>query len=393
MRKNNTSIVRYFIRQGADVYLGIVTWLGVIVLTFYGWYHPVVPMPVPSLENLSLALMLFTLFIVCFITVNGELPRVISRKLRLMAIAVATLVVMGLALLFHYSYVAILVIILVSLLPGLVKIRYALVYALIMPLFGALIDNGIKGIAESWISAMLLVMFNLFALLASHRFISERQAKEASKKLLRELKATQYLLSAATKRDERLRISRDLHDIVGHQLTALSLQLEVASHVNSQNAKTHHIAQAKDIASVLMADVRSAVSAIRKSKPLGLSVALKELTKDIPGVNVELAIELNESLINDRQVEVIFRCVQEALTNSLKHTQATHFSVKITVIGDIISLAISDNGGKLNPITPGNGINGMIERVEKIAGHLSYSLTQSGLSFVIEFPVIKELSH
>ncbi len=379
----------YFIMQGADIYLGIVTWLGVILLTFYGWLHPVVPMPVMNTANLVLALLLFTTFILCFITVNGELTLKISDRQKLLAISVATLVVIGLALLFHYGYVAILVIILVSLLPGLVKMQYALAYALVFPMFGGLLDNGINGIAETWIETILLVMFNLFALLTSHRFISERQAKEASKNLLRELKATQCLLSAAVKSEERLRISRDLHDTVGHQLTALSLQLEVAGHVDGQAVKAH-VSQAKDIASALMTDVRATVSEIRSSSSLDLMTALQELTQDIPGVNVKLAIELDESLLDSAQVEVLFRCVQEALTNTLKHSSASIFAVRLWQSNEMITLEISDNGGKSHKqaaqIILGNGINGMSERVENIGGQLKYSQNNQGFSLLVKLP-------
>src|SRR3546814_12036878 len=74
-----------------------------------------------------------------------------------------------------------------------------------------------------------------------------------------ELRATRALLAESSRLSERMRISRELHDLLGHHLTALSLNLEVATHVSSGKAQ-EHVRQAHTLAKLLLTDVREAVS-------------------------------------------------------------------------------------------------------------------------------------
>src|SRR6185295_9696641 len=101
--------------------------------------------------------------------------------------------------------------------------------------------------------------------------------------------AAQDLLAQQSRVAERLRIARDLHDAVGHHLTALSLQLEVASH-KADGAAAEHVHQAQSIARLLLADVRAAISAERDAAPLDLRPALERMVAATPGPRVELEI-------------------------------------------------------------------------------------------------------
>jgi signal transduction histidine kinase len=203
---------------------------------------------------------------------------------------------------------------------------------------------------------------------------------------VRELKATQILLSATTKRDERLRIGRDLHDSLGHQLTALSLQLEVASHVREEE-KTRHLQQARAISNTLLTDVRATVSEFRDKKDFELGKALETLTQGLPELHVELDIGLDETLIDARQVEVIFRCVQEALTNVVKHSNASTCDINLSTEEQSIVLSVKDNGQNSAQIHPGNGLTGMMERVVKIGGKLDYQALENSFNLNARFPI------
>lgn len=371
--------------QRTDVYLGFFTWVGVIMLTLNGWINPVTTMPDFTAANLIQASVLFLVFIFCYLLIDARLPFKVTNQLRLYLIALATTTVLALSQFFYFGYVAILAIIIVSQLPELIKTRYSICYALIIPIVGGFIDGFIKEAPAPLITTLLFIMFNLFALLASHRFVSERKAKEKSKQLVRELEATQLLLSAATKRDERLRIARDLHDVVGHHLTALGLQLEVAMHVDKEPAK-EHIKQAKDISTLLLADVRNAVSEIRESIPMDLAKALKTLTKDVPGLNVNLDVNLEAPLSDARQVEALFRSVQEALTNTIKHANASELEIIVSNCHKWVTTKIKDNGDFVPNFSQGNGLKGMQERLEKLDGQLSYQSTQNGFSLNLQLP-------
>jgi len=227
--------------------------------------------------------------------------------------------------------------------------------------------------------------FNFFSLLTHYHLIDETDAKEKSDQVLRELKATQSLLNATTKRNERLRIARDLHDSLGHQLTALSLQLEVAGHV-SDDAKDAHLNEAKAISRALLFDVRETVSDIRKKNDVELGVALSSLTQGIPNLGVTLAIDVEESSVEASQVEVIFRCVQESITNIAKHSNATHCIINIFNERDFIVIKIKDNGSNVSVIKPGNGLNGMAERIKDIGGSLKYSGSSNGFKLNVKLP-------
>jgi len=380
-----TPLGRYLIKQKAELYLGTVTWIGVMLLTFNTWLDPINPMPALTAFNISLAVTLFLGFYLCFFMVDAKLPFRVSDRQKLCYLGIATLFVIALSLLFYYGFVAILSIIIVSQLTGLLSPKYILTYAITMPIIGAAIDGGLKDSPTPVIGALLYIMFNLFAFLASQRFNQERIAKNHSKQLVRELKATQLLLSAATKRDERLRIARDLHDVVGHHLTALGLQLEVASHLAEGQAQTH-IQQARDISRLLLTDVRHAVSEIRASKPLDLKTALETLMLDIPGLKTHLDISPQLQLNHARFVEVIFRCVQEALTNTLKHSNATKFWVTIKPLDEDLYIQIEDNGENTGHVVSGNGLTGMQERVEQIDGELSWKSTPAGFKLNLNLP-------
>lgn len=373
--------------QKAEVFLGVVTWMGVIFLTFSGWQQPIAPMPDMNLTNLVLAASLFLGFLLCFLLVDAKLPVLVSAKQKHYLLLVASFFVLALSLLFYFSYVAILAIILVSQLVGLIRLKLVIAYALLMPVLGGLIDGMLKGAPNSELNTLLFILFNLFALIASYRFYKERLAKEESKMLLRELKATQFLLSAATKRDERLRIARELHDVVGHQLTALSLQLEVASHLEGDSMHPH-IQQAKRIGSALLDDVRKVVSEIRDTKALDLEEALQTLVRDVPGLAICLHFQPGCQVNNARQVEVIFRSVQEALTNTLKHANARRFEVTVSQNPTELQLAIRDDGIGCQSITPGNGLMGMRERIEKLDGILDVCCSDKGVELHIRLPII-----
>jgi signal transduction histidine kinase len=226
---------------------------------------------------------------------------------------------------------------------------------------------------------------NLLAILASYGLVAEQKAKLEAEQLVRELKATQILLSATTKRDERLRIARDLHDTLGHQLTALSLQLEVASHV-SEADKQEHIHQAHEISGSLLSSVRETVSEIRQRRDMDLRDALTALIQGVTGITVKLNMDLAESMTDARQMEVIFRCVQEALTNTVKHAAASQCDIELSSSEESIHLSVKDNGSGANGAQPGNGLKGMAERVASIDGELDFNNSADGFMLNVKLP-------
>ncbi|MCP2638282.1 sensor histidine kinase [Microbacterium sp. HD4P20] len=199
-----------------------------------------------------------------------------------------------------------------------------------------------------------------------------RNESEARKELVlahAELRSTAALLESSTREAERLRIARDLHDLAGHQLTALSLELEVASHLTDGDAQNLHILRARSIAKELLETVRNAVTQMRATPP-DLTSALIELAEGVPGLEVSLEVN-GESHVTPAQTAVILRCVQESITNTLRHSRARSMRIGVDVTPHDARLAIVDDGVGTTRISPGHGLTGMRERVELLGGTLT----------------------
>jgi signal transduction histidine kinase len=211
---------------------------------------------------------------------------------------------------------------------------------------------------------------------------SERREVAASAELAAahaELRATSVLLAASTRTAERLRISRDLHDMIGHQLTALALELEVASHHGEGETATH-LARARTVAKDLLRDVREAVGALRAGVD-GLEATLRELVTDVPGLTVELDVD-EQVPLDEHTALTIVRCVQEVLTNTVRHADADHLTIRVVVDESGVRLDARDDGRGASRFTLGNGLNGLRERVEQLGGDVDLH-TAAGHGFAV----------
>lgn len=184
-----------------------------------------------------------------------------------------------------------------------------------------------------------------------------------------ELRAATALLSAASRDAERLRIARDLHDGVGHQLTALALELEIAGHRGAGDG-AHHVTRARDIAKGLLTEVRDTVSALR-DEPQQLADTLRELLGELPGLAVGLEVAVAEPPGQDVALAV-GRAVQEIATNTLRHSGAHRLDVAVTQDdAGTLTVHARDDGRGAPVVVPGNGLHGMAERVRALGGYVA----------------------
>ena len=221
------------------------------------------------------------------------------------------------------------------------------------------------------VSTVLCATLQAFAALV---VLSARQEVESGAALgaaHADLRAASTLLAASSRDAERLRISRDLHDVVGHQLTALALELEVASHrVTVGDAE--NVIRARGIAKDLLRDVRATVSDLR-AEVHGLESALRQTVVGIPGLHVSLTVE-ERVPVDHADALVLIRCVQELVTNTVRHAGAEHLTVRVVVDNAGISLMARDNGRGTRQLELGNGLTGMTERVEHRGGVITFDL-------------------
>lgn len=201
-----------------------------------------------------------------------------------------------------------------------------------------------------------------------------RREAEASRELTqanRELKAAQAIIANNVRDAERLRISRELHDAWGHELTALGLQLEIASNVAEPERANDHVLQAKGLARTLLGKVRDVVATLREAERCDLKTALDALAKTVPTPTIHVAIAPGVQ-VDPEQAHALIRCAQEAVTNAVRHAQADNLWLQVTSDGDGVRL-VARNDGQVRPktATPGSGLLGMRERLEGLGGKLA----------------------
>jgi len=214
--------------------------------------------------------------------------------------------------------------------------------------------------------------FQIFAMATSMLALRERTAREQLARANAELHATRALLVEDSRVAERLRISRDLHDTLGHHLTALSLQLEVASRLAS-GAAADRVAEAHAITRLLLGDVRDVVSQLRDRDPADFGAAVR--TVAAAAVQPQVHVQIDEGVAIDDPVQkhALLRCVQEITTNAMRHADARNLWIAIERCHGGIALTARDDGRGVETVTCGHGLRGMRERFEELAGHVEFS--------------------
>lgn len=256
------------------------------------------------------------------------------------------------------------------LLPALLGVAWVGALALVVGLWVILSPEGSLLLALVFVITSLGLV--LFPFIASLLALQQVQAKADLRRVNAELVATQSLLAENTRIAERVRISRDLHDLVGHHLTALTLNLEVASHT-SQGQGKEHVDKAAAVARLLLSDVREVVSDLRRADQVNLRQALETLTQGVPELTIHLEIPEGLSQTDPRRAQALLRCAQEVLTNTVRHAQARELWMSIERSQDGLALNARDDGTGASELMPGNGINGMRERLKELGGRLDIS--------------------
>jgi signal transduction histidine kinase len=227
-------------------------------------------------------------------------------------------------------------------------------------------------------AALLLGLALLFVFLLVNALLSERQSREQVAIANQQLREYALRVESLAMEQERNRIARDIHDSLGHSLTALNLQLEAALKLwqaHPERAQTF-LQEAKQMGSTALQEVRESVSAMR-SDPLqgkGLKEAIITLIQDFhrnTGIQPTYHLHLPHTLSSDVNLTV-YRVIQEALTNTSKYANATQVLLQIQSTDTGLRLMIADDGqgfdGSQNQT--GFGLQGMRERVLALGGEL-----------------------
>ena len=197
-----------------------------------------------------------------------------------------------------------------------------------------------------------------------------------------ELSATQGLLSDTVRASERLRIARELHDHVGHHLTALNLHLDLAQR-QAHGKVLELVGVSRELSQALLAEVRRVVVQERDTHPIALAQALATLCAGVPRPPVRLTIAEPLAVASPSTAHAIFRCVQEGLSNAIRHADATLIEVSVRREADAIVVQVSDDGAGNGGRPEGSGLRGMRERLAAAGGTLAVA-NRSPRGFGIE---------
>jgi two-component system sensor histidine kinase DesK len=185
---------------------------------------------------------------------------------------------------------------------------------------------------------------------------------------------------------ERERIARDLHDVLGHTLSVIVLKAELAGRLMGRDnvRAAAEIADVEKTARTALAEVREAIGGYR-AKGLQAEVDMARMTLDAAGVT--LKCDTLPPTLKAREETALSLSVREAVTNIVRHAQATECTMRFTVASDgFTTLEVEDNGRK-TVTREGNGLRGMRARVEELGGRFRIERAAvQGTRLVIELP-------
>jgi two-component system sensor histidine kinase DesK len=188
--------------------------------------------------------------------------------------------------------------------------------------------------------------------------------------LIAELRFTREALAAAAVEQERLRFSRDLHDLLGQTLSLVVVKAEAVRRLVGQDTATA-AAQARDIEEVgrrALAEVRDAVAGYRDT---GLLAEIAQARRMLTAADIALTVRMPTSTLPASVDRLLAWVVREAATNVARHSQAAQCEIEVRVDERVATVEVRDDGsGPTEVGSPGNGLRGLAERLAAAGGSL-----------------------
>ena len=334
--------------------------------------------------GLVLLLLCYVLFGIVYWLLTWRLGSRRHPALKILGLGVLTATAIGVGWFSHSGLSALLLVVVAVVLPWTLPLPIGIAWLVLQNLALIPVFVGFPGFGwgTATLQAALYLGFATLMFVTSMVARQQDDAREEQRRLNSELRATRALLAESSRIGERMRIARELHDLLGHHLTALTLNLEVASH-RVAAAEVGPVRQAQAIARQLLGDVREVVSELRQGEALDLSQALRSLIEGVPTLKVHLDLPPAFSVDEPQRAQVLLRTVQEILTNTARHAGARNLwlSFSRTEAGEL-KLDARDDGRGAGTIRPGNGLNGMRERLAAAGGRLLIS-AEPGRGFAL----------
>lgn len=242
-----------------------------------------------------------------------------------------------------------------------------------------------------WNRLLLLMLplagFQVFAALTAHYAVSAERSREALAHAHAGLLSTQALLDESARSGERLKLSRELHDVAGHKLTALKLHLARLRR-DATLAGREEVEIASALADELLQDIRGVVGQLRADEGIDLRAALAALGTPFPATRVRVDVDPALRLDDLPLAEALVRVAQEAVTNAVRHGRAGTIEIHVARDAGAVVLTVANDGDRPVDLRPGNGLTGMRERVSALGGALDFGTdTPRGLRVTARLPL------
>lgn len=240
------------------------------------------------------------------------------------------------------------------------------------------------------VTLLSLLTWQCFAFCVGWLAAREARQRRAFALVNAQLQAAQQELAAKSRLQERLHLSRELHDSLGHHLVALHLQLDLAQRV-PPSQRERHVAAGAQIARGMLGEVRRVVSTLREEPAPDLPAELHALQAAVPEPRIHLQCDGDLTDLPPAHAHALLRCAQEGVNNTLRHAGAKNLWLALAASDAGLTLSLRDDGAGAEAVQPGNGLTGMRERIEAIGGSMQMTCGRGeGFAIDIRLPPAQE---
>lgn len=248
-----------------------------------------------------------------------------------------------------------------------VTLAFALVVGLAFPLVRALgPDYPFQRMA---FEVLYTWSYSAFVIFAASALRSEVEAEKELFQHRMALWAAQVQLEDARILEERLRISRELHDSIGHHLAALSLQLE-SLRIRAAEPEKEALAGLQQLTRAMLTELRNVVSSLQCVRAVDLEHFLQNLAAQVKTPRIQVHVSGTIPFGDSGRNHALLRCAQELVTNCLKHAEAQNLWIEVVCSSESAYLIFRDDGRGTPRLTEGSGLQGLRERLRAFGGRL-----------------------
>lgn len=242
-----------------------------------------------------------------------------------------------------------------------------------------------------------IILFIIFMIIYILKQIQENEyiSKKLSMVAMINKKMQKYVIVTEKfgEKNERKRLARELHDTIGHALAGMAVGVDACITMIDKNPQLAK-AQLKVISKAIrkgMKDVRNSLNKMRPDflQQYRLKEAIEKMKEEISNVTdlkINLNYQIDETGFDTKREDILFRVIQESITNSIRHGLATVVDINIYKENNLLCLKIKDNGKGCKAINYGFGLKQMVERVSQIRGDINF-YSENGFTTEIKIPL------